>query len=499
MAKQSGFLMLVIALLLVVIAGLAVAFVSMIFVGTSSSISIISANYAYDLAQTGIENGNYQLSLGTCSSSWSSIVTVTGQGEYQYNCTKNTALTTTTSALSTLSTSIPLASAANFATFGAISIDSEMIYYDGISGNTLQNARRGQNGTAAATHALGASVSQAQYIISSQGGAPSLSSPNGEVTLTQAVLLSSGANYYAVGTQGTTGVILNYNGSSWSTALTAENRFTFRGIDMSATFGLAVGSNTSHVSSIYQFNGSSWSLLGTVNNADFQEVSCDLPNSPTLCWIVGQARAPQWPLMYYTGTGATYIANNLGNTPLYGVCCISDQCFALAQNDLFSFPVTSTAPFSNRTNIGGTLNGIDCAQSNSCVLVRSVGAVHYYNGYSWNTFYISGQSLNAVHCPSTMMCVVVGNNGVIFNCSLPMTSASSCVAQSSPGTLNLLAVHCNATNDCLAVGAGTLAYRYTGSTWTAISLPANYTLNSVSGTSGTGTGSAVTPTVWHNQ
>lgn len=39
--------------------------------------------------------------------------------------------------------------------------------------------------------------------------------------LTQAVLLAKGS-YYAVGTQGSRGVILNYNGTSWTTSLTAN-------------------------------------------------------------------------------------------------------------------------------------------------------------------------------------------------------------------------------------------------------------------------------------
>ena len=57
MGKQSGFLMMVIAVLLVVVGGLATAFVSMIVSGTNSTISTISANNAFDLAKTGIESG----------------------------------------------------------------------------------------------------------------------------------------------------------------------------------------------------------------------------------------------------------------------------------------------------------------------------------------------------------------------------------------------------------------------------------------------------------
>lgn len=497
MGKQSGFLMMVIAILLVVIAGLATAFVSMIVSGTNSSISIISANNAYDLAKTGIENGSYQLSLGICDNVWSAIVTITGQGEYQYNCSQNQASTTITSSLTISSSSIPLASTANFDTFGAVSIDSEIIYYDGISGNNLLNARRGQNGTIAAAHSSGAIASQSQYMINSQGGAPSLDAPNGKVILTQAVLLAQGS-YYAVGTQSSKGVILNYNGSSWSTSLTISG-VALWGIDISTNYGLAVGYTATNIGYIFQFNGSSWSLLRTVSSSNFMAVSCDVPNNPTLCWIVGQKTSPQRPLMYYTGTGTSYTQNGIGSIAVSSVSCINDFCMATIPNDLYLFPVNSNTPFANRTNIGGTINDIDCTQANSCVLVRSIGAVHYFNGTSWsNAFNITGQSLNGVHCPSTNNCMVVGNNGVIFNCSLPITSNASCVAQASPGTMNILDIHCNASNDCLAVGAGTLAYRYTGGTWTALSLPTSYTLNSVSG-SGSGVGTGVTPTVLHNQ
>lgn len=138
MNKQSGFMMMVIALLLVVIAGFATAFVAMIMTDTNASISTISANYAYDLPQAGIENESYQLSLGNFVSTMSSTIPITGQGEYQYKCNQYTAATTIpTGGVSISAPTIPLSSVANFAPFGSVTIDSEMIYYDGISGNRL--------------------------------------------------------------------------------------------------------------------------------------------------------------------------------------------------------------------------------------------------------------------------------------------------------------------------------------------------------------------------
>lgn len=62
--RQAGFLLMVIALLLVVIASFAISFVSMLQSGANSSISFVAANAAYDLAMSGIEAGNYQMLVG---------------------------------------------------------------------------------------------------------------------------------------------------------------------------------------------------------------------------------------------------------------------------------------------------------------------------------------------------------------------------------------------------------------------------------------------------
>lgn len=74
----------------------------------------------------------------------------------------------TSSSSSTLSanigatdTSLTLADASAFRTAGRIIIDSEEIGYNGKSGNTLENLVRGLGGTAAASHALGATVTEA--------------------------------------------------------------------------------------------------------------------------------------------------------------------------------------------------------------------------------------------------------------------------------------------------------------------------------------------------
>ena len=61
--------------------------------------------------------------------------------------------------ITALDTTITLSSTAGIASNGFILIDSETIYYANVNGNQLINCARGQNGTTAAAHTSGASIS----------------------------------------------------------------------------------------------------------------------------------------------------------------------------------------------------------------------------------------------------------------------------------------------------------------------------------------------------
>ena len=72
----------------------------------------------------------------------------------QSNATSITLSTTLTST----DTTVVLSSASGLTTTGFIKIDSETIGYTNVSGNSLINCTRGQNGTTAATHTAGAAI-----------------------------------------------------------------------------------------------------------------------------------------------------------------------------------------------------------------------------------------------------------------------------------------------------------------------------------------------------
>lgn len=431
-------------------------------------------------------------------------MTISGQGEYRYRCNQYSTATTTTAAISSTDTTIPLASVTNLASFGSINIDHEMIYYNGISGTSLQNVIRGKNGTIANAHLSGSSATQVQAIMTVEGAVPSLSNPNAKSTLYESIFFSD-SGYFAAGTNGSNGVILSYNGDIWSTAFTGPSSFSFYDIEVGSTYGQAVGYNSAATaSSIYQYNGISWSLLSSGLSFLLNAVGCDNPYNATLCWGAGSALSPARGLFYSKGI-SYLVSSSTPNFLVMSLGCNSGTCAAVGKNHAFNFPSNSTSPtsISNQTDFNSPLPDFQyssCATTNSCLAVDAKGSIYYYNG-SWAGPYsisTSSKPLTAVHCPISNFCVLVGYSGVIFNCNLPIVSASSCSAQSSPGTLNLRAVHCNAVNDCLAVGSGTVAYRYLGGSWTAITLPASYTLNALSGAIGMGSVGTLTPTTLLN-
>ena len=73
---------------------------------------------------------------------------------------KSNNTTTTAEALDASETEIDLVSVDNFKTAGVVKIDSEIITYTSISGLILQGCTRGTNSTSAATHNIGADVTQ---------------------------------------------------------------------------------------------------------------------------------------------------------------------------------------------------------------------------------------------------------------------------------------------------------------------------------------------------
>jgi hypothetical protein len=98
--------------------------------------------------------------------------------------------TTLSAAISTTATSIALTSSSSFPATGVMATGTELIYYSGISGNTLLNCIRGFGGTLAATHASGDTATPSSIDIADCSRFP----PSGTIKVSAAG--ASGATEY---------------------------------------------------------------------------------------------------------------------------------------------------------------------------------------------------------------------------------------------------------------------------------------------------------------
>lgn len=503
MGKQCGFLMVVVAILLIVIGGLATAFVGMSLSSGNSSVSIIATNSAYDLAKTGIEAGSYQLinSTSWCDGTWQAPVTVAGQGQYQYSCNYYSVNTTNFGALDATQNTIELSSVAGLAPFGAVTINSETMIYDGISGTTLENVKRGQLGTAPANHISAQAAIQNQFNISARGGVPTLTSTNehGMVLLQQAEIPHFLVEYYMGGHDSSNvGYILNLHGTTWGTPISGPAPFSFRGIYVRSNYGLAVGYDASASTSyMYSFDGVNWTASAPITFTRYTDVSCTLSD----CWITGSSDYFFYSLNLGARTNLRHInegtSTNYMDTsnliPLTHISCAGNGCVAIessAAGVSFQFAENSSTPYTSGTLSLPIVNGIGCATANSCLVVQNtfgLGYLQYYNGSIWtisNLLTSNPNAVNAVNCPVSNFCMVVGSSGKTWNC-IP---GGACTAITPiTGTPNLNAVYCASATDCLAVmtGSSNKVYHYNGTIWQPITIPAEYTLNAVSGFLGT--------------
>lgn len=160
--------------IIVVLAFMGTALITMVTSSSIGSIRDLQSVQALYVAEGGAERAKLQFSGGTSCAGITNAVPVTlGQGSFTIASTlHNPAVPVTlTAALTAAATIIPVSAnpvVSGYAPQGRILIDSEYIWYGGISGNSFVNARRGVSGAAAA-HSAGAQVTQNQCRITSTG------------------------------------------------------------------------------------------------------------------------------------------------------------------------------------------------------------------------------------------------------------------------------------------------------------------------------------------
>ena len=151
----------------------------------SNQYNISVSSPATSTGTAGAATFTYQITTGLATYT---VATGWGAGAWG-GYASGTTTTTLNGGINSSATSITLTSAAGFISAGTIVVDTESITYSGISTNTLTGCVRGANGTTAAAHSTGATVTQVTSTFTGWGVAAS----NGGVG--QQLRLWSQSNY----------------------------------------------------------------------------------------------------------------------------------------------------------------------------------------------------------------------------------------------------------------------------------------------------------------
>lgn len=171
--NNSGLSIIATVMVMMLLALFAAVGVSLVTTGSSIGLQEEQGDAAFYIAEGGIEKAIYKFKTGTACALVSSGETdiPLGQGTFTIDSSTlyNPTSTTLSADIDASVATIPVGSTANYAPQGRIWIDSEQIFYSGISGNNFVNSIRGVAGTTPAVHSAGASVHQNQCKIQSTG------------------------------------------------------------------------------------------------------------------------------------------------------------------------------------------------------------------------------------------------------------------------------------------------------------------------------------------
>jgi hypothetical protein len=214
----------------------------------------------------------------------------------------------------------------------------------------------------------------------------------------------------------------------------------------------------------FTFNGSTWSTKVVIDpsGGGLESVSCV---SSIFCFAVDQYGSyvyggiTHYASLAYEFNGATW--SLVGSTPLFpngfgpygGVSSVScsSVSFCAAVGHAGWIDIELANIWWPGTTSNGNLESISCPSSLFCATVSYLGGAMTFNGNAW-TAAVSvdpkGGGLNAVSCPSASFCAAVDHVGKVFVYSQSTWSAGTSIDPSGGG---LSSISCPTATSCLAV------------------------------------------------
>lgn len=503
--NQQGFLTIV-AVVLVLLFGTVVALIVRSFTSSvGTSINDQAYSKAYYLAVTGVESGIYQITQSTsiCNGNFQTTQTVS-TGQYRFACLPYTATTTLSGNITNTSTALTLTSVAGLGGLGYITVDSELIYYNSVntSTRTLSGVRRGQNGTTAASHISGAPVTQSEYIITGQGGYPTIASPIGFKAINQAVIYTPASQFAPLFAADPSGQFYQYN-AGWATYNTVLNaHYAATKIDNPVYVIFCAGQNLCFAGGqngqIFIYTGSGWpyNQTGYSTGSGQNILSMFCPTSTTC--LAGGGGSVFYKTTNSGGSwsNSTVLASNGSSQNIYSMSCLStNNCQAVAGvGEIYSYNGTNWSINARGSRPWQDILSVSCVWGgNVCYAVGRAGMVYKYSGGAWdNGTTISGATdINAISCPSATLCVAAGKK-TSPNAKFFQFNGTSWSTSLVNGGDDVLEISCASTTNCKASGKDGKFYTFNGSSWSIESTVGNsdiqalshYTTSSGGGSSG---------------
>ena len=336
--RQRGASLLAVIFLIVVVAFFGTVAVSLVATQSFTSVNEMQSTQALYVAEAGLERAISYL-LGptladrTTCAGLPGAATSLNPGQFQLNIEAGSpfysaaATTIPAGGITSGQTTIPVVSTVNYAPFGRIMIDRELIDYTGTTANSFTGALRGRDGTLAASHIAATRVGQSQCTVTSTGGVPDLTTAARGRRVERAGIQLQEA--WAVGDNG---VILRWNGLNW--VLFATTNTPLRGVSMdSYANGWAVGDAPGGAGTRSQVRR--WNPDGTPA-WDLSILANQPPNEATVslnavqvlshneAWAVGNDRGgpPNSVLiLHWNGAGWTFF-DSFRNQHLYALSMI---------------------------------------------------------------------------------------------------------------------------------------------------------------------------------
>jgi hypothetical protein len=280
---------------------------------------------------------------------------------------------------------------------------------------------------------------------------------------------TSVTNTYAVGSNGT---ICSYNNNtgSWSKVSGLPSGLT-------ATLTSIGGSSANDVwvtgtgGVMLHFNGSTWSLVTPVVGTNLFGVTSGSASSVAMVGSNGT-------LLNYSGSA--FALSPQAGLPIYGVWATdTNNIYASSVGTILHYNgSTWTSAYAGATD---TFNAIAGASNNEIFTVGSNGDASGFNGSIWSGVAMGSGSLNGVWVISPTLAYGCGNAGQLGS----YNGTSYSTATPASASANLTAVWGDAANNVYTVATnGSIGHLTAGSTFTAMTSGTTTSLNAIHGLTG---------------